>query len=359
MNNMIIKNANIFGEIKNIRIEDGKFVSFPEYVDSFDIDAEGKRVIPGLIDTHTHGCIGYDTMDADFEPMCRFYAEHGITAWLPTTLTASFEDLLKVVKAKRDFKGAQILGFHLEGPYINLKYKGAQNPAFVRNPDLNEFKTLSRYAPIKMISLAPENEGAIEFIREITPSCVVAFGHTDCTYEQALAGFGAGASCLCHTYNAMPGIHHRNPGPIGAAIETGAYPQLICDGLHVKKPVVLITYKAFGKEKVVFISDSLRSAYLPDGVYESGGLTVYVKNGEARLEDGTIAGSGSTLLDCVKKAVEFGIPFEDAVCMASETPAKLLGLNKGRIEEGYDADLVILNNDLSVNTVIIAGEVFS
>lgn len=355
---MLIKNANLWGEIKNIEIADGKFVGFPENADNFDIDAKGKRVIPGLIETHSHGCIGLDTMDANFEPMCRFYAEHGTTTWFPTTMTASHEDLLKVVKAKRDFEGAQIPAFHLEGPYINLKYKGAQNPAYVRKPSIEEFKELKAYADIKLISLAPEAEGAIDFIKEITPDCRVALGHTDCTYEQAKEAFEAGACCLCHTYNAMPGIHHRKPGPIGAALECDAYPQLICDGFHVAKAVVLLTYKAFGKERVTFISDSVRSAYQPDGVYDSGGLTVYVKNGEARLEDGTIAGSGSTLLDCVKKAVEFGIPFEDAVYMATETPAQLFGLNKGRIAEGFDADLLILNDDMSIDTVIIAGKEF-
>ncbi len=353
---MIIKNADLFGKKVNIKIENGKFVGFPEAVTDFDIDAEGKRVIPGLIETHSHGCIGLDTMDADFEPMCKFYAEHGTTSWLPTTMTASKEDLLKVVKAKRDFKGAQILGFHFEGPYINHKYKGAQNPAYIRNPDIEEFKECSKYADIKMISLAPENEGSIEFIKAVTPDCIVALGHTDCTYEEAVAAMEAGANCLCHTYNAMPGLHHRKPGPIGAALEKGAYPQLICDGLHVAKPIVLLTYKAFGKERICLISDSIRPAGLPDGVYDSGGLTVYLKNGVAALEDGTIAGSSSTLLDCVKKAVEFGIPFEDAVYMATETPAQLLGINKGRIAEGYDADLLILNDDMSIDTVVIAGE---
>ena len=238
---MIIKNAVLFGETKNIHIENGIFIDFPETVTDFDIDAGGKRVIPGLIDTHTHGCIGIDTMDGDFEPMCRFYAEQGTTSWLPTTMTASKEDLLKVFKAKRDFEGAQILGFHLEGPYINPKYKGAQNPDFIRKPDLEEFKSLSRYGDIKMISLAPETEGATEFIKAVTPKCVVALGHTDCSFEQALEAINAGANCLTHTYNAMPGIHHRNPGPIGAAMVAGAYPQLICDGFHVAQPVVLIT----------------------------------------------------------------------------------------------------------------------
>ena len=355
---MLIKNANLWGELKNILIEDGKFAGFPENADNFDIDAKGKRVIPGLIETHSHGCIGIDTMDGNFEPMCRFYAEHGTTSWLPTTITSSHEDLLKVVKAKRDFEGAEILGFHLEGPYINHKYKGAQNPAFIRNPSLEEFNELKEYADIKMISLAPENEGSIEFIKAVTPDCIVALGHTDCTYEQAMEAFEAGANCLCHTYNAMPGIHHRKPGPIGAALEMNAYPQLISDGLHVAKPIVLLTYKAFGRERVCLISDSIRPAYCPDGIYDSGGLTVYVKNGESRLEDGTIAGSSSTLLDCVKKAVEFGIPFEDAVYMATETPAQLLKVNKGRIAEGFDADLLILNDDMSIDTVIIAGKEF-
>ena len=296
-----------------------------------------------------------DTMDADFEPMCRFYAEHGTTSFLPTTMTMGYDALERVTQAKTDFPGAEILGFHFEGPYISEKHKGAQNPAYIKKPSAAEF---SRFKNVKMVTIAPESEGSAEFIRAVTPECIVSIGHTDCTYETALEAIESGASCLTHTYNAMPPFHHRNPGPIGAAFEKHIYAQIICDGFHISKPVVLATYKMFGADRMVLISDSIRSAGLPDGEYESGGLKVFLKDGAARLADGTIAGSSATLLDCVKKAVEFGIPLDDAVRMASRTPAELLGVKKGRIEPGYDADLLITDRELNIKTVITAGRVF-
>lgn len=161
---------------------------------------------------------------------------------------------------------------------------------------------------------------------------------------------------MTHTYNAMPPFNHRNPGPIGAGFEKGIYAQLICDGFHISKPVMLATYKMFGADRMVIISDSIRSAGLPDGEYESGGLKVFLKDGAARLADGTIAGSSATLLDCVKTAVKFGIPFDDAVKMATKTPADMLGLKKGRIEKGYDADLLIVDKQINIKTVIIGGK---
>lgn len=355
MNNLIIKNTRIGDEIKSVVIKDGKFAEICDSTDSFDLDAKGKRVIPGLIDVHTHGCIGMDTMDADFEPMCRFYAEHGTTAWLPTTMTMGYDDLKKVCNAKRDFEGAEILGFHFEGPYISEKYKGAQNPEYIKEPSVEDFR---QFTDVKMMTVAPEKEGSLEFINAVSNNTVISIGHTDCTYEEAIAAIDAGANCLTHTYNAMPPLHHRNAGPIGAAVEKQIYAQLICDGFHISKPVVLATYKMFGRERMVIISDSIRPAGLPDGVYESGGLTVVLKDGAARLTDGTIAGSTATLYDCVLKATEFGIPFEDAVHMASTAPAEMLGVNKGKIETGFDADLLILNDDMTIDKVIIAGKVF-
>ena len=183
--------------------------------------------------------------------------------------------------------------------------------------------------------------------------------HTDCDYETAICVIDNGAKCLTHTYNAMPTLHHRNPGPIGAAVEKHIYAQLICDGFHISKPVVLATYKIFGADRLTLISDSIRSAGLPDGEYESGGLKVFLKDGAARLADGTIAGSSATLFDCVKTAVKFGIPFDDAVKMASETPANMLGIKKGRIEKGYDADLLIVDDEINLKTVIIGGKVLA
>lgn len=352
---MIIYNAEINGELKTVKLKGGSIVSVEPDTGRGDIDAGGNLLLPGLIDVHTHGCIGMDTMDADFAPLCRFYAEHGTTSFLPTTMTMGYDALESVTQAKTDFPGAEILGFHFEGPYISEKHKGAQNPAYIKKPSAAEF---SRFKNVKMVTIAPESEGSAEFIRAVTPECIVSIGHTDCTYETALEAIESGASCLTHTYNAMPPFHHRNPGPIGAAFEKHIYAQIICDGFHISKPVVLATYKMFGADRMLLISDSIRSAGLPDGEYESGGLKVFLKNGAARLADGTIAGSSATLLDCVKKAVEFGIPLDDAVRMASRTPAELLGVKKGRIEPGYDADLLITDRKLNIKTVITAGKVF-
>ena len=352
---MVIYNALISGELKSVVISEGTIVSVESNRGNGDIDAGGRRLIPGLIDVHTHGCIGMDTMDADFEPMCRFYAEHGTTSFLPTTMTMGYDKLERVTNAKTDFWGANILGFHFEGPYISAKYKGAQNEKYIKEPSVEDFK---RFKNVKMITIAPELLGSMEFIKEVSSECVVAIGHTDCDYETAIKAIECGANCLTHTYNAMPPLHHRNPGPIGAAFEKNIYAQLICDGFHISKPVVLATYKMFGADRMILISDSIRSAGLPDGEYESGGLKVFLKDGAARLQDGTIAGSSATLLECVKTAVKFGIPFEDAVKMASETPANMLGIKKGRIQKGYDADLILLNEDFTVYKTIIAGKIF-
>ncbi len=353
MSKLIINNADLGGKKVTIVAESGKITDICENPIAGGIDAGGKRVVPGVIDVHSHGCIGLDTMDADFEPMCKFLASKGTTSWLPTTMTMDAESLRRVTTAKTDFKGTQILGFHLEGPYISKEYKGAQNEAYIKNPDIDEFNTIPN---VKMITLAPELEGAMEFIKQA--DCVSVIGHTACDYETAIKAIECGANCLTHTFNAMPGIHHRKPGPIGAAVEKHIYAQLICDGLHIAKPVVIAAYKMFGADRLTLISDSIRSAGLPDGVYESGGLDVYLKNGEARLKDGTLAGSSATLWQCVKKAVEFGIPFEDAVRMATRTPAELLGINKGRVEVGFDADLLLIDENMDINTVIIAGEIF-
>ena len=349
---MIIYNAEIKGSLKSIVIKNGIIADISDNVKKGDINADGNRVIPGLIDVHTHGCVGLDTMDADFEPMCRFYAEHGTTSFLPTTMTMDYDALKRVTNAKTDFKGANILGFHFEGPYISPKHKGAQNEKYIKNPSVEDFK---QFKNVQMITLAPELQGAMEFIKAVTPDCVVSIGHTDCDYETALNAIENGALCLTHTYNAMPSFHHRNPGPIGAAFEKHIYAQLICDGLHISKPTVLATYKMFGADRLTLISDSIRCAGLPDGEYESGGLKVFLKEGAARLADGTIAGSSATLLDCVKTAISFGISFDDAVKMASETPANMLGIKKGRIEKGYDADLLIVDKELGIKTVVIGG----
>lgn len=353
---MLIYNANVEGRLCSIEINGGKITEISENTGHGDIDAGGCRVIPGLIDVHTHGCIGHDTMDADFAPMCRFYAEHGTTSFLPTTMTMGYDSLTRVTEAETDFDGANIIGFHFEGPYISAHRKGAQNEKYIKKPSFEEFK---QFKKVKMVTVAPEIEGSMGFIRKASDcGCCVSIGHTDCDYETALRAIENGANCLTHTYNAMPSFLHRDSGPIGAGFEKHIYAQLICDGFHVSKPAVLAIFRLFGAERTVLISDSIRCAGLKDGVYESGGLKVTLKDGAARLSDGTIAGSCATLLDCVKTAVSFGIPFDDAVRAASQTPAELLGLKKGKIAVGFDADLLFLDEKLNLKKVIIGGKIF-
>ncbi|MBE6764882.1 MAG: N-acetylglucosamine-6-phosphate deacetylase [Clostridia bacterium] len=352
---MIIKNVTVKGVCSDITIENGKITA----VTAHDPNAEGQDfggavAIPGLVDIHSHGCVGFDTMDGQFAEMCDFLAKNGTTSWCPTTMTMDFESISKAMNGNTDVPGTNILGFHMEGPYISPKFKGAQNEKFIKSPDMEEFSKLPN---IKMVTIAPELEGSLEFIKECP--AVVALGHTACDYDTAIAAIDAGANCLTHTFNAMPPIHHRNPGPIGAAAERQIYAQVISDGLHLHKAAVLMLYKLFGSDRMVLISDSMRATGMTDGEYEFGGQPIEVKDGVARTMDGAIAGSTSTLWQCVKKATEFGIPFDEAVKMASEVPAAHIGVDtKGKIETGYDADIIILDKDGEIDRVIIGGEFY-
>lgn len=348
---MIFKNAKIKGQLCDFEVVDGKFVKVGK-IDGDGTDLGGKTVIPGLVDVHTHGCVGGDTMDAKFDEMCDYLAKNGITSWLPTTMTVAMDDIMKTMSTDTNCKGAQILGFHMEGPYINVKYKGAQNEKFIKAPDIEEFKKLPN---VKMVTIAPEVEGSMEFIKEAKDLCVVSLGHTDTTYDIAMEAIKNGANCLTHSFNAMPPLHHRNPGLLGAGMETGIYAQIICDGLHIHKAVILAMYKIFGTDRLVLISDSMRATGMTDGEYEFGGQPIQVKDGVARTMEGAIAGSTSNLWTCVNKAVEFGIPFDDAVKMATETPAKMIGVMKGQITEGYDADFVVLDDERTISATYIAG----
>lgn len=347
---MIIKNAKLENGIADIYIKDG--VICDKIIDDEVIDAKGKRVIPGLIDTHLHGFEGIDVSDLKLNQMSVALAKEGTTCFLPTTMTYSDETLKKITSLSLKTDGAVIPGFHLEGPYISKKKKGAQNEKYIRNPDINEFK---QYKNVLKVTVAPEVPYALDFIKNA--DCIVSIGHTECDYDTALKAIDCGANCLTHTFNAMPPLLHRAPGPIGAGIEKNIYAELICDGLHISKAAVLALYKMLGPDRVILISDTIRPANCPDGEYDSGGLKVIIKDGIATLQDGTLAGGSKPLLFGVKKAVEFGIDFYDAVKMATETPAKSLGLNKGKIEVGYDADLVILNDDFSVYKTIIGGKI--
>ncbi len=353
MQRSVLKNCRVNGEITDIIIEDKKIASVGKTEEN-GIDVQGKKVYPGLFDIHAHGLCGFDTMDGSeaIAKMSYELAKRGTTSWLPTTMTMGMDTISSVVNTIPESKGTNLLGYHLEGPYISEKHKGAQNSEFIKNPNLDEFHSLSN---IKMVTIAPELPGGEEFIANC--GCEVALGHTDCDYDTAIKAIEAGASCLTHTFNAMPPIHHRNPGPIGAAIDKNIYVQVICDGIHIHPCIIRMIYKLFGKERMILISDSMRATCLSDGEYDFGGQTIRVKDGVARTLDGAIAGSTSTLMDCVRKAAEFGIPEGDAFYMASRTPSVLMKENKGLISPGYDADLLIVNDDLSLDKVIINGNV--
>lgn len=350
MSDIVFKNLKVNGVITDIVCRDGVIAKIGKTEQS-GIDFGGKKVYPGLIDIHTHGIGGIDTMDAQPEKFTMLYAQNGTTSILPTTMTCTHEAIKAVLECPVPKNGANILGYHLEGPYINEKHIGAQNSECVRKPDINEFKC---YDNIKMVTLAPEVDGAEEYIKQ--SKSVISIGHTDADYDETVKAAHAGARCLTHTFNAMPPLHHRNPGVVGAGFDENMYAQVICDGKHIHGSVIRILYKLFGAERMILISDSIRATGLPDGEYELGGQMMIVKNGTARTSGGALAGSTSTLLECVKKAIEFGIPEKDAFRMASQTPAELIGVKKGIIKEGYDCDLIIVDENNELCDVIIGGK---
>lgn len=349
----IYKNLTLNGDIVDIVSESGKIVKIGK-TDLPGEDFSGCTVKPGLIEIHSHGAVGYDTMDARLEELSVFQAQNGVTAFYPTTMTESLERIKNVCDTDiTKVTGAKILGFHMEGPYINVKYKGAQNEKYIKSPDIKEFNSFEN---IKIVTVAPETENAMDFIKECNAK--VCLGHSDADYDTAIKAMENGADCLTHTLNAMTPLHHRNPGIVAAAADKNIYIQVICDGLHIHPSMIRILYKLFGSERMILISDSMKATKLSDGKYEFGGQDVFVDNGIARTADGAIAGSTKTLFDCVQSAIKFGIPEDDAYKMASQTPAEYMNIKKGKLEAGYDCDLLILNSDGTIRATIIEGVQF-
>ncbi len=333
------------------------------------IDLEGKRVIPGLIDMHTHGAIGYDVSVASPEEICeltRYYSDRGVTSFFPTTITTSRENIkaaLRNIKeaSKMEGRGASIDGVHIEGPFINAEKKGTHDPNWIVTPrkaDYDEYREIMGDLKIH-ITVAPEIEGGMEFIDYVVKNGgTVGIGHSNSDYNMALEGIRAGASIFTHLFNAMVGIHHREPGTVGAALTGDAYVEIISDGMHIHPAVVKIAINAKGPEGVVLVTDSMHAAGHGQGEYDFGGYKIVIEGGVAKQEDGTLAGSIINLMDAVKNAMKFaGLSLEDAVAMATINPAKVLGLYDriGSIEPGKRADLVVLDEDLEVNMVFCRG----
>lgn len=373
---MILKNGYVYGGNFEPAVADikvcGERIDFIGRTDDEGIDLSGLTVIPGLIDMHIHGCAGFDTGDATpeaLEAMSNCLVQRGVTSFCPTSMTLSFEELTKIFANIKDMKskvsGAYIHGVNMEGPYISMAKKGAQNALYVRNPDKDEFFRLYNGCDgcIKIVDIAPECEGAEDFIRNVQPVCPVSTAHTSANYDEACKAIEWGVRHTTHLYNAQSGLTHRGPGVVGAVFDNarskGVRAELICDGFHIHPAALRIAFFMLGEDNSVIISDSMKAAGYKDGVYDLGGQAVYVKDGKALLEDGTIAASTSNVYQELKNVISYGIPVKQAIKSATINPARAIRVDKetGSLEAGKLADILVVDADWNIKLVIVKGEI--
>ena len=356
-------------------VEDGAFGCWQAEVPGCEVlDRTGCWVAPGFVDTHIHGFFGHDTSEASVEGVdvsSLELARRGTTSWLPTTFTSSAEDIEADCRAIAEacsargpgFAGARIQGIYLEGPFFTMKHVGAQNPAYLRDPDVVVFSRWQEAAGGRIVksALAPERSGSLAYVAALDAEGVVTcIGHSDATYEQALAAVNAGATCFVHTYNGQRGLHHRDPGVVGCAMATpGTYAEVICDGRHVVPAAIKALVDAKGWRNVALITDCLGCGGLPDGEYMSGGLEVELRDGLCYLRGtDTIAGSVLTLAQGVKNIADWGVATpEQAIRMATEIPARSARIDSrcGSIKPGRLADFVVLEPDLTLSETYVGG----
>ncbi|MBD5638427.1 N-acetylglucosamine-6-phosphate deacetylase [Clostridium botulinum] len=364
--NEILENKVLLFEKKIIDILDRENVCLSK--NDHIIDAKGLYISPGFIDVHIHGSGGKDAMDGEIESIkviSNTIAKRGVTSFLPTTMTMAKEHIYKALDVieqamNMDLGGAKVLGAHLEGPFINPKYKGAQKVDFIKNPSFDFIKGYENV--IKIITLASEKDENFKFLKYIKENTdiVLSIGHSDATYEQAMAAIDNGISRATHTFNAMTPLNHRKPGIIGAIMNTDISCELIADNIHVHKGAINVLTKIKGKDKIILITDSMRAGCMNNGIWELGGQKVIVKNGSARLEDNTLAGSILTLDNAIKNMKNnIDASLCEIISMVTINPAKDINIydKKGSIKKGKDADIAIFDKDINISMTIVEGNI--
>lgn len=366
---MIIKSGKVFQEDgsfleQTLYVNAHRLVDKAEYQDDGEIiDAEGLLVLPGLVDIHSHGAAGEDFSDGNPEGLkkiLRYERSCGITSYCPTSMTFPKERLRQIfasIKGAQTEEGAKVVGINMEGPFLDPAKKGAHVEKWIAAPDVAFVRELNQDVDglVRLVTLAPNMDGAEEFIKEMHEEICISLGHTAADYDCASRAMKLGAHHVTHLYNAMQPFGHRAPGLIGAAMDDPeCMVEMICDGYHIHPSAIRAAFRMFGPERVILISDSMRAAGMENGTYELGGQEVTVKDRKAVLKDGTLAGSATNLYGCMCKAVEFGIPLEQAIMAATANPARSIGIfdRVGSIRIGKQADLLLASENLELKRVI-------
>lgn len=376
---MIIKNGYIFTEdgefqkgrlyIRDDRIEKIETFDAADDTDENGIDAGGMYVLPGFVDIHLHGALGADFCEAAkefFSVLEEYQIQNGVTTIFPATMTLDEKLLCEICEATGKYVQNQgmgvIEGITMEGPFLSNGRRGAQNPSYIRKPDVELFHRMQQMSQnlIRQVAVAPEEDTDLEFISKISKEAIVSVAHSEADYETAKKAFASGANHVTHLFNGMNPFLHREPGIVGAALDTQAvFVELICDGIHIHPSMVRAMFRLFGADRICMISDSLSATGMPDGEYSLGGQKVLKKGNRATLADGTIAGSVCNLYECFKRVVkEMQIPLEKAILSCTKTPAKSLGVDDmcGILKEGRKADILIIDEDLNIKYVIKNGK---